>query len=213
MRLLPRSGLLAGSALLLGLPSLHAQDAAPRVNALEPGARALSFGRLGEGGGAFGFWRMRSATRSVGFFVGLDASRQVSSVDVGTQEDEAGATGVFLSVGPTVRRYLDTTGRVAPFVYSHLSLGYGYTRRTTERESPPTDHTGTSYSAGLSSALGVGAEWFPTANVSFAGQTGLRGSVDYSRTASDPAEQDTWTFGLRTFTAALSLNLYLPPRR
>jgi len=92
-------------------------------------------------------------------------------------------------------RFYQGAGSVVPF----FELGIG----ATYAKAPEEDLTSVLGRA----SIGIGAEWFPAANVGIAGSTGLQMNFDHRTIGEDPGVTED-TLSLDIFRSALTINLY-----
>jgi hypothetical protein len=187
-------------------------EAPPPANSLEPGARALSFSIPTTGSGSFGYTRFRSDERSTTWEARVQTSYRKR--DLGRSDESR--TDLSLHVGPTFRRYWETERRVVPFFSHRYFVGYNYHRDRTEADDMPDKTRADLHFVSLGAGAAVGLEWFPVRQMSLRGETGVSGSLgsDFSRFrfASDKQSNHGWTAMLSTYTAGLTVSLYLPRR-
>lgn len=189
---------------LLMIPFASVAQPAPFDSPLDPGTRALSFDLPDGSGARFGYWRMRSDRQLMGWFFGLNASHSEQEAEGVGQERHSTSSSVQLAAGPALRYYLNPEGRVVPFVAGDVAVGYGLsTGDDSQRE------RGFHHRMNLSTAWGIGLEWFPADRISISGTTGLRagGSRDWSER--DNASHSAWQVRLMTFTSALTITLFV----
>ena len=185
------STLLAGAAL--------ASPAGAQEAGSIPGRGATSVMLGVSPGNGIGVWTMlsdRTALGVVGALQTLDASS-------GGSEQEFRA----VVLGPQVKRYWATAGDVAPYLH-----GSAYTSLTRSRFTAG-DGGGSGFESeqdlyGGSAAAGL--DWFPTRRISLGGHAGValnRYSGENRDASGQLVEQSRWL--LETFTAAISVHLYL----
>lgn len=194
--------------------ALEAQVPDTAVSPLAPGVQSLSFqlDYSGGGTGTFGYWRMRSERTNLGWEIGLGGRHGwVSSEPNNGLDAEQSSTGIFVQVGPRLRRYVNPGARVVPFVQTGVSAGYGYQRSRTDVEGVREEQVHHGHRARLSGSVGLGAEWFPASRVSVSGYTGLNTAAEYT-TSDDPSGSHTrWEVDAGTFTTGLAFRIYLHP--
>ena len=188
-------------------------EAPPRVNSLEPGARALSFALPGFSTGTFAYTRMRSAERSITWEVRVQASHNTRNDGI----SNLSTTALGFAVGPVFRRYFEPERKVVPFFAQRYFVGYDYRHHHAEAEHrPESAFRQNSNAAFVGAGAAVGLEWFPVKQMSLRGETGLSGSLSYNfgDQEGDWAwhSEDGWGGSLSTFTAGLTVSLYLPRR-
>jgi hypothetical protein len=218
MRRLISSGFLFGALLTGGgagaqeVPAPLSADTLPApATPLVPGARSLSFSISGSGSGAFGYWRMRSERLNVGWEVAFNGQQEWSaSRHVSGATADRTATHLSVGVGPRLRRYAETTQRVAPFAETGVSVGYSYLRgRDTNASGEVFSHDG--HVGALFGSVGLGLEWFPADRVSASGFTGVSAGLQYLQGSSTGGSHESLSIRAGTFTTGLSLRIYLAP--
>lgn len=138
------------------------------------------------GGPQIGYWTRRSDRTDLGldFGVGGMLSHDVDNVSI--------------SLTPAIKRYLSTTGPLAPYTYFGVPLTYS--RSEFDNTGAPDDNVNTYALGGL---VGFGLEWFPIAQVSIGGHVGLRGEFMHR----DDDEGNTIRFG--TTSSGIRVHLYV----
>ncbi len=160
----------------------------------EPGQRSISFGLPGNlGHNTFGFWTMHSEKLNLGLNLGLNL---VSNSTDGTTTSKVSN----ISIGPALRYYAGSLGPVVPFLHGQADIRYGKTDQPDRS------------SKGFGLASGLGAEWFPTRNISISGTTGLGFSANWVSTSQGGTTIKTSNTGIGTFTSALTIQLYFGGR-
>ena len=172
---------LALSLVLAASTSASATD----LNRLdESGVMSLSLGIPAGGNpyapGALGVWYMVSSPINLGINFGM----RIDSRD----EGEESVTATNFLIAPAVKYYININSRVAPYILGQLNLGFA-------NEGGEDSETETT----VSTILGLGIEWFPVAQMSIGGYTGL---------AINLVRPDPQGFGMNTLTSGLTAQFY-----
>lgn len=194
-------------AAVLWCAPLGAQET---LTPLEAGARSLSFREFG-GGGAIGYWKMRSEQLNVGWQL-YAAGEHEDLEQSGAAGDEFGSSRTTASVGagPVFRRYAAVNQRVIPFVETGLRLGYTFQRLGTE-SALNQDQALRTHGIDFGGHWGVGLEWFPAPRVSFAGMVGAAALAGYAAGGDGNVDVERWYVRASTFNSGFAFRLYLQP--
>ncbi|WP_420129821.1 hypothetical protein [Longimicrobium sp.] len=185
-----------------------AADTLPRTS-LQKGNWSLSFTPPGYSGGSgeraeFGAWEMVGERTNLGLVLAVSVYGTDSEASGG---GEATTASTDVGVGVNVKRYLMTPRDVTPFLIAGASIGGRF-----ERRDGPQDYEETTRGMNSSVLGGVGVEWFPTRRFSLSGQTGFMVQSGRYETETDMAddhrESETRSAGFRSFTSALSMQIY-----
>lgn len=184
-------------------------DTAPRTS-LQKGSWSLSFVPPGYGGGGeraeFGAWEMVGARTNLGLTLAVSVYGSEGEYNGGAATATQAST--FVELGMDVRRYVMAPREVTPFLLGGAAIGGRFERRDA---SNGYDETTRGMNATLRAAAGV--EWFPVRRLSISGQTGFsltagRFSMEQDAPESPPVSSESSSLGVRSFTSALTLQIY-----
>jgi hypothetical protein len=157
-----------------------------------PQAGARSFQLSPYGDTQVGGWKMVSDRTNLGLAVGLEVGRTGGDV-------EGSRTSV--AVAPSLKRYGDPVGPVAPYLFGSLPLGLE--RRSADRADV------NERVLRLGGALGVGLDWFPVRGVSLGSHVGVNARREWERTSSGEGASSEVTYTVAgTFSSGLNLHIY-----
>jgi hypothetical protein len=158
----------------------HAQS----PTALQQGRTSIAFTLPNSGGEDIGLWKFTNDRTNVGLDLGFGYA---SIHDAGST---ASAHQWHLNAGPAIKKYFNATTHVAPFGRFGVSGGYFHA---------PSEHHVT-----VGAQAGLGADWFPTDQISIGGYTGLQANLN--RVQQSGRTRNNWDAG--TFLSALTLHIY-----
>jgi hypothetical protein len=182
---------LALAAGLAAAPRAQAQQGAGD-NALRPGATSITLGVAADP--SVGIWTMPSGRTAVGI---VGSVQGIRSSFGDTESDQT-----LLVIAPQVKRYGSTDGAILPYLHGSVFASL------TEFEGRSPGATSGGRFTAVGATAGVGLDWFPVRRVGLGGHAGL----GLTRSEADPlqaGEDETTTWRLQTFTAAIQVQLYL----
>ena len=139
-----------------------------------------------------GLWRMLAERTNFGVEAGAALQRQ----EIGDDGDVA--TGLNLTMAPSLKRYGAPAGAFATYLFGSLPLGFhrhGFG-----------DH-GDRTELVLGARAGAGLDWFPARSVSVGAHAGIE-AFRASRSTSGTPDSEGSTSRVGTFGSGLSLHLY-----
>jgi hypothetical protein len=187
-------GLSAFLVLTTTSPAL-AKDGESR--AIQKGRYSLAFSLPDGGGGQLGVWKMVSGRSNLGVNLGIDHSRQTTTIGPDSfRQGEVSQYWTF-SIEPSLERYVSLERDVSPYVFAALQGSYGWTEGFFPK----------SYTRSATLSLGLGADWTPLESISIGAATGIRWRESMrSESATDAPKEGGSQFG--TVSTSLTLHLY-----
>ena len=124
------------------------------------------------GGPQIGFWARASDRTDLGLDLGVN----------GLLRGET--THLSVMATPAIKRYLTSTGPLAPYLYFGVPLNY--TRQDNDNVGAPDD---VQHGFGVGGRAAFGLEWFPVRQVSIGGHVGLQANFQHWNNDSDDTLQ------------------------
>lgn len=167
--------------------------AAQQPEALSQGKKSIEFTPLflnGQQAAQFGLWKFKNDRVNRG--INISAGYTHSDVDAPANVNVVVDNIWNLRAGPAWKHYFSPARHVAP--YRRLDVNANYER-----------HSQGERMYGADATFGLGVDWFPTADLSIGGYTGVTGSFSHSRSVND-IKSNRWDIG--TMRSSVGLNIY-----